>query len=328
MTGPYGFDDVVLFESARPELLWVVGYDTKVINASNEEEQSQEWLCHANLDFEPEDYFEDFPKAPSLSGRMFTLSQGQQSIRFPPGFGMPVSSDLPIQLVTQVLNLNHQEVDKQVHHVVTIHFVRQSELREPMVPLFQAAAEGFKALDVDARHYGRPGLEEDMALLGPGCSVGQAAVAGSVDVDGLGQQFTAHWEVPSGLEINRTNVTRFLNLPYDTTAHYIAVHLHPYAESLALRDLTTDEVLFEAVVEPSVGRVGIDRVPFYISAEGLSLFATHEYELMSRYNNTSSASVDSMAVMYLYLKDQRFEIPDLDRMPRGERGVPQTPPSM
>jgi len=211
---------------------------------------------------------------------------------------------------------------------VTIHFVRQSEVLEPMVPLFQAAAEGFKALDEGALHYGHPGSGEDMALLGPGCSVGQAAVAGSIDVDELGQRFTAHWEVPPGREVNRTNVTRFLNLPYDTTAHYIAVHLHPYAESLTLRDLTTDEVLFESVVEPSTGRVGIDKVPFYISAEGLSLFASHEYEIVSRYNNTSSATVDSMAVMYLYLKDQRFEIPTLGPKTRRAQGSLQTEPSM
>ena len=62
MTGPYGFDDVVLHDSESPELLWIVGYDTEVRTAADEAEASQEWLCHANLDFEPEDYFEDFPK--------------------------------------------------------------------------------------------------------------------------------------------------------------------------------------------------------------------------------------------------------------------------
>ena len=39
-------------------------------------------------------------------GRLFTLSQGQLEIDFPPGFGMPIWSDEDLNLTAQVLNLN------------------------------------------------------------------------------------------------------------------------------------------------------------------------------------------------------------------------------
>ncbi|MEZ4240243.1 MAG: hypothetical protein R3F59_29630 [Myxococcota bacterium] len=114
--------------------------------------------------------------------------------------------------------------------------------------------------------------------------------------------------------MNTTNVTKFLNLPYDTTAHYIAVHLHPFAEKLVLKDLTDDKVLFDAKVTPAEGRVGIERIDHYSSVEGMPLYKDHQYELTSYYNNTSDHDVDSMAVMYLYLRDKKFKKPDLSKL--------------
>ena len=310
MRGPYSYDYPVLMETEKPELLWIVGYQSDVIDAKSQETISQEWMCHANLDLDTEEYFKEFPTAPSMSGRLFTLSQGQSRIDFPPGFGIPVASDMELSLVTQVLNLNiDKPKDLKVRHKVQIRFLRDSELTQPITPLFQAAVEGFKALE-DARYYGIAMDElHDPDTLGPGCSVGQAAIEGDVDEDALGQKFSAHWVVEPGEEINRTNVTRFFNLPYDTTAHYIAVHLHPWAKSLELRDLTTNESVYLANVTPAEGRVGIERVQYYSSADGIPLKKGHEYEVVSIYDNTSKENADSMAVMYLYLKDKRFKKP-------------------
>lgn len=320
MRGPYGFDDVRLLEGDQVELLWIVGYRTTVIDGASPEELSQEFMCHANLDFDATDYYDRFPGAPPISGRVFTLSQGQQEIRFPEGFGIPVTSDLPITLATQVLNLTVPEAKMDVRHKVDVFFVRDSEVDGSMVPLFQGAVEGFKALG-DARFYGFSEDEADHDELGPGCSLGQAAIAGDADEDRHGQKFTAHWVVPPGREVNRTNVTRFLNLQFDTTAHYIAVHLHPFAKSLTLNDLTTGEVVYEAQVTPTRDRIGIERIDHYSSAEGLPLYKDHQYELVSVYDNTSDKDVDSMAVMYLYMRDPRFRRPELQSL-QGEPGSP------
>lgn len=312
MRGPYGFDDVALIDTDKPELLWIVGYKTTVVDAATSGEMSQEFMCHANLDFEAKDYYARFPTSPPVSGRVFTLSQGQQDIRFPEGMGIPVTSDLPISLATQVLNLNiDQPKGLEVRHKVDVFYVRDSEVQGEMIPLFQGAAEGFKALG-EAKHYGFSEEEVDsMEALGKGCSVGAPAIAGDADDDSLGQKFSAHWLVAPGPEVNTTNVTRFLNLPYDTTVHYIAVHLHPFAERLVLRDITADAVVFDAHVTPAEGKVGITSIEHYASATGMPMYKSHQYELTSYYNNTSGKDVDSMAVMYLYLRDKKFQKPDL-----------------
>ena len=127
--------------------------------------------------------------------------------------------------------------------------------------------------------------------------------------DSFGRRFTGHWVVEPGREVNRTLVTEILDLPFDTTVHYIAVHLHPFAESLELRDLTTGDTVFKSRVRPAEKGIGIQHVDYFSSEEGVLLRKKHDYELVSVYNNTSGEEQDSMAVMYMYLLDKRFEAP-------------------
>ncbi len=117
--------------------------------------------------------------------------------------------------------------------------------------------------------------------------------------------------MPPGRQVNRTLVTELMNLPYDTTVHYIAVHLHPFAESLELVDLTTDESVFRAEAAQFGDRIGLARVGHYESPEGIRLYKDHDYELVSVYENTSGQEQDSMAVLYLYLHDREFHKPVL-----------------
>lgn len=314
MRGPSGFDRSNLLDTEKPELLWITGYKTEVVDAKTQEPLSQEYMCHANLDFDAKKYYEHFPWAPPISGRLFTLSQGQQEIHFPAGMGIPVRSDMELSLATQVLNLNLPQIDLTVKHKVEIEFVRDSDLNAyraehpgwEVVPLFQTAVQGFKALE-NARYYGVPHDDADAGELGEGCGVGMSAIEGDVDEDRHGQKFTAHWIVPPGREVNRTNVTRFLNLKKDTRAYYIATHLHPFAESLTLRDLTTGEQVYQSTVRNSKDRIGIDEVDVYNSHDGIPLEAGHEYMLTSVYDNQSDKDVDSMAVLYLYAHDVDFD---------------------
>lgn len=320
MQGPYSLEEVYLLDGTadaalvpegEPELLWIVGYETRVVDTADGSEVSQEFMCHANLDFEPVEYMKAFRMRHGVSGRVFTLSQGQQEIQFPPGFGIPILSNQSLRLTTQVLNLNLEHPDLEVRHRVRIDFVRDRDVPRdrPMTPLYQKAVEGFKSLEDEGMHYGLDSSVADAAVHGAGCAIGRSAIGGDADLDPLGRKFTAHWVVEPGREVTRTLVTKFLNLPFDTTAHYIAVHLHPFAESLELIDRTTGETIFRADVEPAPGRIGIERVEHLASAEGIPFFKDHEYELVSVYDNTSGEEQDSMAVMYLYLHDRNFQRP-------------------
>ena len=113
----------------------------------------------------------------------------------------------------------------------------------------------------------------------------------------------------SGREVSHTRVTPKLDLPYDTTVHAIAVHLHPFAESLELRDLTADTTVFRSRARQVETGIGLSHVETFASRAGLPLYADHEYELISVYDNTTGEAQDSMAVMYLYVLVH--DLPDL-----------------
>lgn len=308
MMGPYSQESVRLVEgeplAAEDELLWITGYRAVMVQADGEAPQRQEFMCHSNLDIDPIAHRKAFDTNATFSSRLFTLSQGQQEIALPPGFGIPVRASEALSLTTQVLNLNIEGERFDVRHKVTIDFVHGRDLEKPMVPLFPTSAYGLQLLDGENGYFGmgRPDPEQH----GPGCLVGEAASEHSYD-DGYGRSFTGHWVVPPGREENRTLVTKLMRIPYDTTIHYVAVHLHPFAESLALRDLTAGETLFASTAQNFEDRIGLARVEALASAEGLPVYADHDYELVSVYNNTSDQPQDSMAVMYIYLRDLELE---------------------
>jgi hypothetical protein len=309
MKGPSSIQKVKLLDVEKPELLWIVGYEAIMMNAEGTEQVSQEFMCHSNLDFEPKTYWDNFKSDASMSGRLFTLSQGQQKVRFPRGMGIPVTSEFTLDLATQVLNLNLDDVSLDVRHKVTIEFVRDSETTIQMKPLFQAAVQGFKAENDKAKHYGVKAEEEDADEHGAGCSVGMPAVKGDFDEDKFGQKFTGHWVVKPGREENRTLVTNFLQLQWDTKIHYIAIHLHPFAESLELIDRTEKKTVYKAHAKQTDGKIGLATVTHFESEEGIPIYKDHEYELVSIYNNTDTIDHDSMAVMYMYLEDLHFQKP-------------------
>ncbi len=311
MEGPQSAQPIALLDSPVPELLWITGYRAVMVGADGTTPTLQEFMCHSNLDFsQPDLHGSLFGMARSTNPRLFTLSQGQFDIRFPDGFGIPVLSTEPLSLTTQVLNHNVKGRTFQVRHHVSIDYVRDRESKVPMRPLFQSGVYGLARLN-GTEHDAYFGVKEpDAAHHGSGCLLGQNASSHTY-TDENGRVFTGHWVVKPGREVNHTLVTKLLNLPFDTTIHYIAVHLHPFAESLELRDLTTGETLFMSRARNFSDRIGLEHVDFFASVEGLPVYKDHEYELVSSYNNTTTVDQDSMAVMYLYLLDKAYQAPSL-----------------
>lgn len=319
MMGPSSDQDVRLLNVEPPELLWITGYQAEMVGPDGESPMAPEFMCHSNLDIDVEAHEKLLGDNPSFSMRLFTLSQGQLSARFPAGFGIPILSSETLDLTTQVLNLNLDSESLggglEVRHKVTVEFVRDRDVAGRMKALFPIAGYGLTLLEGDDGYFGVSRPDEE--IHGPGCLVGASASDGDYE-DGQGRKFSGHWVVPPGREVNRTLVTHLMRVPYDTTVHYIAVHLHPFAESLELRDLTTGKTLFKSEAENFDGRIGLARVDYLESADGIEVFADHEYEMVSVYNNTTDEDQDSMAVMYMYLWDR-----ELDR--RLARGVVPRP---
>jgi hypothetical protein len=100
-----------------------------------------------------------------------------------------------------------------------------------------------------------------------------------------------------------------MKLPFDATAHFIAAHLHPFAESATLTDLTSKTHVLTSRGRGLENQIGLTGVESFISEPGLCIFQGHDYELKSIYENTTDENQDSMAVMFLYLLGKDFRLP-------------------
>ncbi len=303
MMGPMSRFEFHLWRSPEPELLWVTGFDAVMAAPDGVEQLSQEFMCHSNLDVDEDRYHKTIQtKMKFTAGRVFTISQGQHEVRFPSGCGVPLPSDQSLSLVTQVLNHNITGRTILVRHRVGIEFVRDLDLKQPLKPLVGHAVHGMKLVEGGRGYFGIPSRLVDAHKHGEACSIGDPVDTHHNEDDGTGQTFTGFWYVKPGREVNHTRVTQQLDLPYDTTIHYAMVHLHPYAESLELRDLTTGQTVYKSKTrQVEDGGIGLAEVEYYSSEEGLPLYKRHEYQLISVYNNTSGVDQDSMAIMLLYV---------------------------
>lgn len=311
MEGPSSTEEVFLVESDRPELLWLVGVETVMVGEDGHTPALPEFMCHVNVDIDPRLHREIFGGSKALGARVVTLSQGQLRSRFPEAFALPLMSNEPLLLTTQVLNLNYDEIDVKVRHRVTFTFVRDCDLAVGSKPaaLFNAGVFGMALVG------GPEGIAPELlpeSEHGASCLMrpqAPNAMGGSEYRDASGRRFTGHWVVKPGREENRTVVTPLMALPFDTTLHHAAVHLHPFAESLELRDVTQNRTLFKSVAKGSETGLGLEEVSSFSSSDGIPLFRDHEYELVSVYDNTSGIDQDSMAVMYLGMLDREFRGP-------------------
>ncbi len=123
-------------------------------------------------------------RRPSTDGRLFTLSQGQLEVKFPPGFGIPVLSNEPLDLITQVLNLNFDDQQFRVRHRVTLDFVRDRDVPRPMRPLYQGGVYGLKALsDKEMAYDAAESLLLGDAKCSSCCLPGKKAVESAEGID-------------------------------------------------------------------------------------------------------------------------------------------------
>jgi hypothetical protein len=210
---------------------------------------------------------------------------------------------------TQVLNLNWPDQTFKARHRVSIDYVRDADLAQPLQPLVQCGVPVFVSLEGREIAYDAHELLQGNC---PSCCVpGKKAVDWAEGLDKYARRFSNHWLVSPGRSEYRTRANSTLTLVADTTIHYIAVHVHPYAESIELRDLTAGESIFTSRAHNLPDKIGLERVDSLSSADGVPVAVGHEYEIRTTYNNTSATDQDSMAVMFVYVLDKEYQRPDL-----------------
>ena len=286
------------------ELLWMTGYTLKLMESESEHDLGEDFLCHNNLAYKPDEVYQHFnlpDRLQTLGTRLITLSPGLMEIHFPEGFGLLFLSNQRLEVAAQVLNLNEPNALVELRHISNLEYVSDNELSTPMKPLYQQSV--FITRPVEGEN---PGWM-DSPQYNPGCLPAKSATLDHQISGEGGTVVTSHWIVPPGREVLTVDVTEQLNLPFNTTIHYIAAHLHAFAETLTLRDLTADTTLFHAVCESHTNKIGFKSVNGYSSTTGIPVFRNHRYELICVTNNTSGEDQDMMAVFYMYLRDKDIE---------------------
>ena len=300
MTGPLdAVYNVPFNDQDHRELLWLTGFEANNVGPEMEK-KPDEFLCHAAMWMEckVEDYRALWGEEGYGSGRFFTLAQGQTELMFPEGFALPVPGGQTFNLTTQLLNEWEENKGDKVRHQTKLYFKRHSELKEQPTPLALFEATALVYMDPEeAKQVGQP-------------SAAMVPAHGGDGVDAEGRHWSAHWLVPPGRHEYRSPVD--LNLPYDTKAHYIAIHVHRLAENCELIDKTTGEVVYHANTVHTNGR--LSHVDNYSSAEGIPLYKDHEYELVSTYVNTEDEPIGAMAIAFLYVEDKNFKLPNLNTL--------------
>jgi hypothetical protein len=311
MMGPYSnqwalhlVDDVK--PSQPPQLLWLTGIKTDLVQADGSTPTSREFFCHSNLVFTPEKVSprrSDGTFTAMPSGRLFTLIPGRLSINLPEGFGIPIYSDEPLDYFTMSLNLNYKKGTRNVRCRTAINFMRDdAPAARGIKPLFRQCVLAYEPIGKTSPHGICQGGNHPGAACGP--FVGKAA--SSAFVASLGKTNTMHWLIPPGHYESHVPVTDQLAVPYDTTAHYVTGHLHPHAQSLALVDATDKRTLFTIHSKDFGDRIGVAEMEALSMPEGVPLFKDHQYELVTVYDNPTSEPIDAMSILYVYSLDKQF----------------------
>jgi hypothetical protein len=189
--------------------------------------------------------------------------------------------------------------------------VRDIDLEQAMRPLVSVVAQAMVTLEDEPQLFNVEDAHADEKLAGASCHVGDYAGQwqGGIFTDKHDRRFTPHWVVPPGRHEYRTLVTDNMRIPYDTTVHFIGVHVHPHSESLVLRDLTTGETLFKSHQSNTEGRLGLKWADYLSSEKGIPVYKDHAYELISVYNNRTDQDADAMAGMFIYYLNRAYRHP-------------------
>jgi len=310
MEGPWSIQSGIQLASVKKSRVqWITGLETEVVDATKDTPISQEFFCHSNLTFAehgapPERYNKELGGKTHLDWRLFTLVPGQLSIEFPPGFGVPVPSDAPLDYVTMSLNLNARNQVMNVRFRTNVHTISADQPGAPTKALFRRALYVLRPA-TESLHGGhacmaKPGAQH----LGAGC--GELSKVNLTNGSAPGEAPTNHWIVPPGRHTYKTEITPQLNLPFDTTIHYATIHVHPFARGMELRDLTTGQTILRLNSQDWPDRIGVAHVEEFKSNDGIPILLNHRYELVVEYDNTSDSNTDAMAILYLYLLEKNL----------------------
>jgi len=283
-------------DPAKSDLVWLTSFETQAVSTNEIDQLSNDYVCHTNIDFYDGEHYSRWNLNERIGEqypRLTSMSNGIEAYEFPKGFGFPVFTNESLFLATQILNHNIKGDAFTVKHKVTLGFQPHSE---EMKPLMSKTVFVMLPYDNDKPFLGPTENNPNMCL--------PVETKNHSYVDDQGHHLSGHWVIFPGKATYSYDITQQLQIKDSTTMHHVAVHVHPFAETLEFRDKTTDSTLFISQSENFKDKIGLKKVAYFSSEEGLMLYPDHKYELVLKTNNTTSVNQDMMASMFVFLYDK------------------------
>lgn len=282
----------------RQDLVWINSFETKAMSTNEVDQLSNDYVCHTNIDFYDGPYYSRWQLKDRIGKqfpRLTSLSNGIERYQFPNGFGFPIFTNDNLFLSTQSLNHNIVGDPFTIKHEVNIGFKPHSSDMKPLM-----SKTVFVMLPYDAENPFQGPTDEDPNMCLP------VETNNHSYTNSDGESLSGHWVIFPGKDQYSYDITQQLQLTDSTTMHAIASHLHPFAESLAFRDVSIDSTIFVAKAENYTDKIGLKRVTYFSSEKGIMLYPDHHYELVLETNNTSKVNQDMMASMFVFLYDKEL----------------------
>lgn len=280
-------------------LLWITGFDVKAVDAETNKEISKDFICHMNVDLNDSNYYTAFGLQDRIGKqypRLTSLSNGFESFNFPNGYGVPIKGNEFLYITTQALNHNQPKVFKKIKHLITVQHENYNGSQKPLmsktvfIQLPYNKENPFKSPS-------DPGSNQCIPVETKNHSY----------MDKNGNTLSGHWVVPVGKNTYKSSITDQLQIKDSLRLHFSAIHVHPFATSISLKDKTTNSTIFKSAISNYTDKIGLIKVEPFSSEEGVWMFANHEYELILETNNTSTADQDMMGSMFLFFYDKELD---------------------
>jgi len=298
MEGPKASNFVQLSQDST--LVWLTGFQVKAIDSKTLKPISNDFVCHTNVDFNDIKYFNSLHLANRIGKqypRLTSLSHGMEQFSFPKGYGIPMKGNELLYVTTESLNHNLPNANFWMRHEVDIKYSKENNLK----PLMSKTA--FIMLPFNQSDPYKSPLDPGTNQCIP------VETKNHTYEDGKGNKLSGHWVIPVGKNVYRSSITNQLQIEKDSLRlHAAAIHVHPFATSIALFDSTTHQNIFLSNIINHTGKIGLTSIEPFSSEEGILLFKNHEYEIILTVDNTSSKSQDMMGSMFLFFYDQELDV--------------------
>jgi hypothetical protein len=296
MEGPKTSNFVQISQDST--LLWITGFHVKALDAKTRKQISNDFICHTNFDFNDVKYFSNFHLEQRIGKqypRLTSLSHGLEDFKFPKGYGFPMKGNDLLYVTSQSLNHNIKDASFLIKHEITIDYLKNRLLK----PLLSKTV--YIMLPYDKADPYKSPLDPGKDFCIP------VETKNHSYENGKGSVFSGHWIIPLGKNAYRSSINNQLQIQDSLRLQAAAIHVHPFATSLALYDKTTRTTVFISQIVNAKNKISLSKIESLSTETGIWLYKNHDYELVLEVNNTSKKNQDMMGSMFLFFYDKELD---------------------